>query len=249
MLVDFPQTLDESDDETNNNPVDNDAVEHSPESPPAQPCLGVLVQKVKQTVHDLGTKRKQRSTEEGQPLIKQKKPCLTVEDQPLITTKKQHLCPTEEEQPHIANKKPRLTEEAQQRITHNVNQKQQAEKERIVARKLSKKHCFTQNGVIDDSETSDIEPDSDCDSTVEPDDDIDRTTTSDAHFKRSFSMRVKWSQKELDALKKVFAKFLHGPKLPGWNDIDKLIDRHSFFSNRTKKQIKARFVHLKKTGR
>lgn len=66
---------------------------------------------------------------------------------------------------------------------------------------------------------------------------------------RKSEARRKWSEEELYVLKNSFSKFLVGPNLPVWSDIIKLKQQYPVLGKRTKEQIKARFVHLKGTGR
>lgn len=117
--------------------------------------------------------------------------------------------------------------------------------------KAAAKHRFVRNRIIQsDSESPDstVEPDS-------PDSETDAQTTADsstidqAPVSRKVGLRVKWTEDELSIMKRQFARYIKGDGLPLSNDIEKLKECHSIFKNRSNAKIKARFVHLKKTGR
>jgi hypothetical protein len=101
---------------------------------------------------------------------------------------------------------------------------------------------------------NDVEPDD-----VEPDDDDDQYDPSTPNNKKFAVLSVsrtntapksreKWNDEEMMALRSAFHDFLGVNKYPGWKDI---IDAQQVFpvlKSRSKEIIKARFVHLKKTG-
>jgi hypothetical protein len=75
------------------------------------------------------------------------------------------------------------------------------------------------------------------------------TSIASSPPKRRMKTHTRWLQEELDTIRCQFAKFLTGTALPGWKDIDKLKNDYApLFGTRQREQIKARFVHMKKTG-
>jgi hypothetical protein len=123
-------------------------------------------------------------------------------------------------------------------------------------RKKTRK-AFVRNRIVDsDSEStnSDVEPISHVQfgMDVEPNSDVDSTVpelSAKIGVCRKPTIRMRWQEEEITTLKREFAKFLKSDCLPLWSDIDELKSKYPAFKSRTHAQIKARFVHVKKSGR
>ena len=91
------------------------------------------------------------------------------------------------------------------------------------------------NNIIFDSDSEDHELDLE----------MEATEFSGHSQARKPSIKVKWSDKELDILKVTFKKILKSKHIPGYAQIKDMQKRHSILSRRTPAQIKARFIQLK----
>jgi hypothetical protein len=78
--------------------------------------------------------------------------------------------------------------------------------------------------------------------------DVARKSTS-VNRSRCLVSRKKWSDEELQILETEFARFVTSDASPRWSDIEQVKKKFPCFESRTKEMIKARFIHLKRTGR
>ena len=118
---------------------------------------------------------------------------------------------------------------------------------------MSKKHFRSNNIIENDSESGTEEPtttERNLKSHFTLDDQLmDSSISSSPPKQRRLKTHTKWALEELDIIRAEFSSFMNGKKLPGWKEIDKLKSDHApLFDSRAREQIKARFVHMKKTG-
>jgi hypothetical protein len=126
-----------------------------------------------------------------------------------------------------------------------------ARKRKLAAAKVDKPKCsnllytrnrvhnkFVKNRIVDSSD-SDNEPDS-----------LVSSSKDTAHTKnKAPSVRQKWTEDEMNALRIAFADFINGDRLPLWEDIYEAQQQFPQLAKRSKEKIKARFVHFKETNR
>ena len=89
-----------------------------------------------------------------------------------------------------------------------------------------------------------VDSEDDADGDSSPD-----SSVSDIPQRRKSSIRVKWTEEQLDIMRKELSNFLRTESLPGWKEIEAMTKKcPAVFESSSREKTKARFVHLKKTG-